>query len=44
MTHIRLAPANEDLLTGALRAAWQTRVARHAAATKKAPKGRRGKR
>ena len=26
MTHIRLAAANEDVLTGALRAAWQLRV------------------
>ncbi|HLY63501.1 MAG TPA: MmcQ/YjbR family DNA-binding protein [Terriglobia bacterium] len=26
MTHIRLAAANEDLLRGALRAAWQLRV------------------
>jgi hypothetical protein len=26
MTHIRLAKANEDVLTGALRAAWQLRV------------------
>lgn len=28
MTHIRLAAANEDLLAGALRAAWQLRVGR----------------
>src|SRR5262245_65564588 len=26
MTHIRLAKASEDMLTGALRAAWQLRV------------------
>ena len=26
MTHIRLAKANEDVLAGALRAAWQLRV------------------
>ena len=26
MTHIRLAEANEDVLTGALRAAWRLRV------------------
>ena len=26
MTHIRLAQANEDVLTGALRAAWKLRV------------------
>jgi hypothetical protein len=25
-THIRLAAANEDLLTGALRTAWKLRV------------------
>jgi len=26
MTHIRLAPANEDMLAGALRTAWRLRV------------------
>ncbi|MGA7565652.1 MAG: hypothetical protein WBW53_06230 [Terriglobales bacterium] len=26
MTHIRLCKANEDVLTGALRAAWKLRV------------------
>ena len=26
MTHIRLAQANEDVLAGALRAAWKLRV------------------
>jgi hypothetical protein len=26
MTHIRLAPANEDTLAGALRAAWKLRI------------------
>ncbi|HKM48892.1 MAG TPA: MmcQ/YjbR family DNA-binding protein [Terriglobales bacterium] len=30
MTHIRLAKANEDVLTGALRAAWKLRVERNA--------------
>jgi hypothetical protein len=30
MTHIRLAAANEDLLTGALRAAWKRRVEKNA--------------
>jgi hypothetical protein len=30
MTHIRLAEANEDELAGALRTAWQLRVARNA--------------
>jgi hypothetical protein len=29
-THIRLAKANEDVLTGALRAAWQLRVEKNA--------------
>src|SRR5271169_4358829 len=29
-THIRLAAANEDLLTGALRAAWNLRVQKNA--------------
>jgi hypothetical protein len=30
MTHIRLAAANEDMLTGALRTAWKLRVDRNA--------------
>lgn len=30
MTHIRLAAANEDVLTGALRTAWKERVDRNA--------------
>jgi hypothetical protein len=34
-THIRLAAANEDVLTGALRAAWKIRVAKNAAAGRK---------
>src|SRR5882757_72722 len=29
-THLRLAPANEDVVEGALRAAWQIRVAKNA--------------
>src|ERR1700716_1835471 len=29
-THIRLAEANEDVLTGALRAAWKLRVGKNA--------------
>ena len=29
-THIRLAKANRDILTGALRAAWKLRVAKNA--------------
>ena len=38
-THIRLAEANEDVLTGALRAAWMNRVERNAkpAARKRQP-------
>jgi len=35
VTHIRLAAANEDVLAGALRAAWQLRVARNKAAGRK---------
>jgi hypothetical protein len=31
ITHIRLAKVSRDLLTGALRAAWQLRVAKNAA-------------
>jgi hypothetical protein len=34
-THIRLAAANEDVLAGALRAAWQIRVAKNAATDRK---------
>lgn len=30
MTHIRLAAANEDLLSGALRAAWKLRLEKNA--------------
>ncbi len=44
-THIRLAQANEDVLTGALRAAWKLRVEKNAgtkrntrAKLKRAPK------
>lgn len=51
-THIRLAAANEDLLTGALRAAWQVRVEKNAKAQTKrrdtvtsgGAKGKRSKR
>src|SRR6202171_5816821 len=39
MTHIRLAKANEDVLAGALRAAWKLRVEKNAGMKKKrAPK------
>jgi len=34
-THIRLAKANEDMLTGALRAAWKLRVEKNAGTRKK---------
>src|SRR5229473_3932243 len=35
MTHIRLAEANEDVLEGALRTAWKTRVEQSGKAGKK---------
>ena len=35
MTHIRLAQANEDVLTGALRTAWKLRVEKNTRTTKK---------
>jgi hypothetical protein len=34
-THIRLAAANEDVLTGALQAAWKLRVEKNAKASGK---------
>jgi hypothetical protein len=34
-THIRLAKANEDLLTGALRTAWKLRIEKNTGAKKK---------
>jgi hypothetical protein len=34
-THIRLAKAHPDVLTGALRAAWKLRVEKNAAASRK---------
>ena len=41
-THVRLAKANRDLLTGALRTAWQLRVDKNAASRKmkRAPRAR----
>jgi YjbR len=33
-THIRLAKANEDVLTGALRVAWMNRVSKNASSKK----------
>ena len=38
-THIRLAAANRDVLTGALRTAWQQRVEKNAQTRAKAKKG-----
>ncbi len=35
MTHIRLAAANEDILEGALRAAWKIRLEKNAMAKNK---------
>src|SRR6476469_6596064 len=37
-THIRLAAANEDVLAGALRAAWQLRVTNNAKTRRRGPK------
>ena len=37
-THIRLATASRDVLTGALRTAWQLRVGKNAAARSRAKK------
>jgi len=39
-THIRLAKASEDLLEGALRAAWKLRTEKNTKAPKKTPKKR----
>jgi hypothetical protein len=42
-THIRLAAANEDVLTGALRTAWKQRVEKNAKTrAKERPSRRRG--
>jgi hypothetical protein len=40
-THVRLAAANEDLLAGALRAAWKIRVDKNAKTVRKKASGRR---
>ena len=40
MTHIRLAKANEDVLAGALRAAWKLRVEKNKKPAKKKSKAR----
>jgi len=41
-THIRLAKANRDVLTGALQAAWQLRVNKNAAGRTRRSKRRQG--
>ena len=41
MTHIRLAQASEEVLTGALRAAWKVRIEKNAGTKKKNPSMRR---
>jgi hypothetical protein len=41
MTHIRLAAASEDVLTGALRTAWQLRLNKNTKTKKKKPTSRR---
>ena len=38
MTHIRLAKANKDVLTGALHAAWQLRVSKNTTTKSRAKK------
>ena len=38
MTHVRLAKASQDVLAGALRAAWQLRVEKNASTKKKTTK------
>jgi hypothetical protein len=45
MTHVRLAAANQDLLTGAMRAAWKLRVEKNAKTCRKkgASASRRGR-
>ena len=40
-THLRLAKANRDLLTGALRTAWKLRVERNAARSRRRPSRQR---
>src|SRR5712691_327414 len=41
MTHIRLAVASEDVLTGALRAAWRLRIEKNAKSGKKKGSGKK---
>jgi len=40
-THVRLAKANEDVLAGALRAAWKLRVEKNAKTSQKKRAGRK---
>jgi len=40
MTHIRLAAANDDVLAGALRAAWKLRLEKNAKPGRRKPKRR----
>ena len=42
MTHVRLAKATEDVLAGALRAAWRLRVDKNTTTKKKSKKQSRG--
>ena len=42
MTHIRLAQSSEDVLAGALRAAWRLRVEKNAMPKRKKSASRRG--
>lgn len=39
-THVRLANANKDVVTGALRAAWKVRVEKNQKTDKKSPRPR----
>jgi hypothetical protein len=43
MTHIRLAHASEDVLTGALRAAWRLRVEKNTPAARKSETRKRSR-
>ena len=38
-THIRLAAASEDVLTGALRTAWRLRIDKNAKTSRRKPRG-----
>jgi hypothetical protein len=43
MTHIRLAPATEDILTGALRTAWKLRTEKNRKPARRSPAKRKSK-